>query len=258
MEQITTEGELRQALQGLVGSQALQQISTEGELRQALQGLVGQQALQQIDAQGGISRLLQEIKGEQQLQQIGLEGEQRLEEIGLQGEQRLQEIGAEGDIRQQLLGTEIEGRKELEQITAENLMDRLKQQGLQDHEIQQLRGDQAQAIADIENQWSTLRQTSDSASKVLQQSMTNIGAILANPDIKANAKQSLINKAIQQTQVSMNVIGTISNIDLTDILGASQGVTTGGYPDINLPPGFSNINVPGYPGIAIPFPNYVY
>lgn len=84
--------------------------------------------------------------------------------------------------------------------------------------LQTLRGTQAQDLAEIEASYKTLMQTSDSASKVYQQTMDAINKILTDKEMDAGTKQSAIDKQNQMLRSGLSIIGKVNNLDLTSIL----------------------------------------
>jgi hypothetical protein len=115
--------------------------------------------------------------------------------------------------------------KELERLSGEIALDRIRATGIVETDLQILRGDQQKELADIENQWGMLRQSSQSAALVMSQSMASIGAILSAPDMTPAAKQTLVDKQTQMLRSQLDVIGTIGNLDLSGIIpSATPGV----------------------------------
>lgn len=89
--------------------------------------------------------------------------------------------------------------------------------------MQGLRGEQSKELAGIEASYKTLMQTNDSAGKLYQQTIDSIQKILSS-DMSQEAKQSAVNASTQLLKGGMNVIGKVSNLDLTSLLDFS-GVT---------------------------------
>lgn len=89
--------------------------------------------------------------------------------------------------------------------------------------MQGLRGEQSKELADIEASYKTLMQTNDSAGKLYQQTIDSIQRILTS-DMSQEAKQSAVNSSTQLLKGGMNIIGKVSNLDLTSLLDFS-GVT---------------------------------
>ena len=94
--------------------------------------------------------------------------------------------------------------------------------------MQGLRGEQSKELADIEAGYKTLMQTNDSAGKLYQQTIDSIQRILTS-DMTQEAKQSAVNSSTQLLKGGMNVIGKVSNLDLTSLLNFSD-VASGAAP----------------------------
>jgi hypothetical protein len=90
--------------------------------------------------------------------------------------------------------------------------------GQQQQALQSLRGDQAQAVAKIQGQYGTLMQTSRDASQQFSTFASTIGAIMADPNMTPETKQSQVDKQVSVLQTSMAVIGGISALDLNSLL----------------------------------------
>lgn len=116
------------------------------------------------------------------------------------------------------------------------------QQASQDRVLQQMKGDQAKAVADIEAQYKTILQSNASASQQFTSVMDNIGRILNDPNTTAEQKQAGVDKQIELLKSAMTVIGSIGNIDLTSLLDFSaisqtpQPGTPGAPPSAPPPP----------------------
>jgi len=94
--------------------------------------------------------------------------------------------------------------------------------------LQQLRNTQATVLTNLENRNSQLLQTNQSAGMMYSNSMLAIGAIFANADIPADAKQGLVDKQLQLLTVGMDSIKAISGLDIDVVTGIGGGGTGGG------------------------------
>lgn len=94
----------------------------------------------------------------------------------------------------------------------------LNQKTVADFGMQTLKGDQSKDIAGIEAQYKTLMQANDSASRFFSQVSSSISDILKEPNIPVDQKGQLVEKQKQLLQNGMNVIGAISNLDLSGLL----------------------------------------
>jgi hypothetical protein len=85
--------------------------------------------------------------------------------------------------------------------------------------MQNLRGEQATKLAEIENRNRELLQANQSATALYGQISATISNIMANPDMSANTKDQLINRELDLLNNGLAVTGGISNIpDLPNIL----------------------------------------
>jgi hypothetical protein len=87
-----------------------------------------------------------------------------------------------------------------------------------DTQTQGIKGNQAAQIAQIEANYKTLMQASDSASKAFAQTSANIQAILSDANIPAANKQAHVDQQINLLRSALAVIGGISNLDLDALL----------------------------------------
>jgi hypothetical protein len=126
--------------------------------------------------------------------------------------------------------------------------------------LQRLKGDQAEQLAGIEANYKQMLQASQSASSLFNTVMTNIGAILDDPNTTQEQKQNAVNSQIAMLQAAMSAMGTIANIDLSSLLDFSQlsDVTPDepgepGYTPPPPPPGTpTQGNTPGVPPAEYP------
>lgn len=92
----------------------------------------------------------------------------------------------------------------------------------QDTALQTLKGTQATNLANIEANYKDLMQTSASAASLFNATSQNINSILADPNTSGTQKQASVNSATQQLQNSLNVIGSIANLNLGGLLDFSS------------------------------------
>lgn len=88
----------------------------------------------------------------------------------------------------------------------------------QDIALQELKGVQAQGLADTEAEYKTLLQTSASAASTFNQVSANITAILGDGTTDAPTKQALLQNQQQLLQAQLAVIGGIGNVNLNALL----------------------------------------
>ncbi len=97
-------------------------------------------------------------------------------------------------------------------------------QRIHELKVQGLDATNAEALEVIRGENNKILQASMSASNIMAEHTKAIGSILSNPDIKPDAKQSLVDKSVEQLESSLAVIGGIAGdgespgIDLTDLL----------------------------------------
>lgn len=87
--------------------------------------------------------------------------------------------------------------------------------------LQQVRGEQATGLANIEANYRSLIQASASAQTFFTAMANNISAVLANTDTSAEQKQAAVDKITQMMNGGLTVIGSISNLDLAGLLDFS-------------------------------------
>jgi hypothetical protein len=208
------------------------QFSSGAQNTGALQAEQGKQQIGAIAAQGEQQRLTGQQSGQQALEQIGAQGAQQ-SQLSAQQAQQAQVLETQrGEIQKQLLTAEGVQKEKL--LAAQGAIDTQLQnlkgtqaQALQTSEaasqlaLQGLRGEQANQIAQIEASYKTIMQTSDSAAKTFSQAASDINTVLIDPNISVESKQQIIDKRIQLLDAQMSAIGTIGNIDLSDILDFS-------------------------------------
>lgn len=98
--------------------------------------------------------------------------------------------------------------------------------------LQQLRGEQATRLQQIENNNRMLVQSSQSAEGILRGSNAAITNILNDPDIPTGTKEALIARQTQLLENSLHVIGSISNLDLSGLLDFG-GTEVARSPNVN-------------------------
>lgn len=94
--------------------------------------------------------------------------------------------------------------------------------------LQQLDAGTRTNLVNIEANYKTLMQASQSASDLYQQVVNTIGTIQNNKDLDANSRNVLIGQQTQLLQSGMNLLGNINNLDLSKLLdfSALQGPGT--------------------------------
>lgn len=127
-----------------------------------------------------------------------------------------------------LAGQGAEYESELLDQRTGNESELLDQRAGHDIDMQQLRGEQAEKISQLETRAQLLSQANQSASVVYAQTAGAIGQILSNPDIPAEQKQALVDKQMELLDGSLAFISSTGNVDLTGILGRSGNGSNGG------------------------------
>lgn len=96
----------------------------------------------------------------------------------------------------------------------------------QDVALQNLRGDQATTLAQIESQYKQLMQSNASASSFYSDITTQLATVLNNPSTSSAQKTAAVGQITSLLQTGLTVIGAISNMDLTGLLTfSSTGAT---------------------------------
>lgn len=84
--------------------------------------------------------------------------------------------------------------------------------------MQQLKGQQAKDLAQLDANYKVAMQSSDSAARLFTQSSSDIAKILADPNIPAENKQSQVDHQIQLLRSGLAIVGGIGNMRLEDLL----------------------------------------
>lgn len=208
---------------GAQGEQDRLSIQARGEIDKMLQTIQGRQALDQITARGGVEEMLLTQQGQQELDQIDADGNIRKLLQSEQGRQALDQITAQGDQTRESIGAEAEAQAGLQEQSSELRRKEMLDAFGYDEVLQQLRGEQAKELTELETANSLLMQSSQSAAIVFGQHSEAIGNILANPDIPAGQKQGLIDKQIKLLENAMAIQGSISGTNLKDLLDWGSG-----------------------------------
>lgn len=96
--------------------------------------------------------------------------------------------------------------------------------------LAQLDADTRSYLANTEAQYKTLMQSSASASEMWKTYTDSLQKVLNNKDLDAPNKQKALDMLGQQLRDGMNIIGSISNMDLGSILQFAPGSATPGAP----------------------------
>lgn len=132
----------------------------------------------------------------------------------------------------QMLGQQMQGEQSLSQIDRQGKINsNLNFENFTyEKNMQQLRGDQAKQLSEIETRASQIGQATSSMSVISSQVNAAIGEILANENIPAASKRQLIDLQLSAYRSQLGVIGGMNNLDLTTLLDfSSMGGT--GVPD---------------------------
>lgn len=84
--------------------------------------------------------------------------------------------------------------------------------------LQSLRGNQATGLANIEANYKTLLQASDSAAKLYTTLTQGMTVAMADPNTTPEQKQAAVTKLSSLLQSGLTVIGSIGNINLASLL----------------------------------------
>lgn len=138
--------------------------------------------------------------------------------LNVSGEQDLANIGAQGYVQSLLSTQDADEATDAAEIQHDHeetlaLLDRINATLLQ-----QMRGDQAVVLENIQADATKLLQTSQSAAAFFSQVSSDIGDIMANEELTGDEKDDLVAKQLTLLQAGLAVIGSISNVDLTGLL----------------------------------------
>jgi hypothetical protein len=220
----------------------------------------------QFTASEGNNARSQVEQGNQDLRNIGAQGietratddNQGIIQSRLQSEgtaQDLTRIGATGAQTRQNIAAETSGSSQLQSESNAQQKERIAQQGqieadLQtkrsellksemfagytyDQLLQKVKGEQAERLTRIETENNKLMQAQQSAGQTFSTFAMSIGEILANADIPAGAKQSLVDSQIKLLENAMAIESSLAGYDLSGIL------------DFTGTPGFVPFPTPG-------------
>ena len=101
--------------------------------------------------------------------------------------------------------------------------------------LQDLKGEQATTLANIEANFKTLMQSSDSAAKLFQTAQASLTAIEGDPNTSAEQKAAAVSQITQLLQSGLTVTGAIGNIDLTGLLDFSDMAAVSAQPATTAP-----------------------
>lgn len=160
-----------------------------------------------------------------QFAQQQLSGQQQLQQIDKQGEWALKNTQAQGSVQSGLAY----------------------QQSLYDKNMQVLRGDQQMELERIASDNRLLLQNNNSAGQIMNTAMSQIGAILANPDMDEAAKQSQVAQINALLKDQLLVLGKTIDLDLGGVLnGTGPAVKTNPY----IPPATPIYRPPAVPAVT--------
>lgn len=131
---------------------------------------------------------------------------------------RALELSGQTEAQSRLMKEKGEIDLQLQSADAQTRERLLERQGQINTELQVLRGEQSQALAQLDNESRMLLQANQSAGGVFASTSEAISNILAQPDINAGTKQQLIQHQLSLLQNGLSVIGRMSNLNLTDML----------------------------------------
>lgn len=149
----------------------------------------------------------------------------RLQEGAMQLEQSLRErqTQLEASIRERQMGLDQAFQREMQAADSQTKI-----------LLQQMDADTRTNLANIEANYKTLMQSSASAQELYQQSLKNMTDILMNKDLDYNGKQAALNNQYALLRDGMNVLGSINNLNLRDLLNPGSIPGASGTP-INAP-----------------------
>ena len=192
-------------------------------------GATGAQQIQNIGAQGDQSIRAIGASGAENLRSIEATGNQNVRSIAAQGDQAFRSITQQGEINSRLQAERGQIEVQLQSADASMRQSLLTRQGEIDRELQTLRGQQALdiaaltgsqqlQIATLDNKYRMMLQTSSNAAQLYANSTGAIGAIMAEPALKAASKQSLIDQQLKLLNNGLALIGSMGNVKLDEIL----------------------------------------
>jgi len=127
-------------------------------------------------------------------------------------------IGEQGAQTRMTAAQQDAAQKELATLQGQIQSGQIAQQGQIQQNLQLLKGDQANAVAQIEANYKMLMQTSASASTMFSDISKTIGAIMNDPNTTAEQKQNAVNNQIALLNAQLSVLGGINNLDLGGLL----------------------------------------
>lgn len=116
---------------------------------------------------------------------------------------------------------ESANRSAAQNVTEANQFSLTKLRGEVDTGLQALRGNQATVLAEIESNYKQLMQANSSAASTFNEALAQISTILRDPNTSAEQKSSAVAAANNLLQSSLEVTGSVANLDLGALLNFS-------------------------------------
>ncbi len=232
-ELLARQAEIDKRLQEIAGQQSLEQIGAQGDIQRELAQMDIAAREQFLERQAVLDQKMQELVGTQAMAQIGAQGDIQSRLLAERAVIDQQMQAADAETQKELLGIRGEIDRQLQELTGEQAIEQLDRQGQInaayqeaqygfDRNMQNLRGEQANELARINNASSELMQTSQSASMIMANSMQAIGQILSNPDIPATSKEALIGHQMRMLESSLAVTSSIAGSGVRERLQTRQ------------------------------------
>jgi hypothetical protein len=255
IERMGVAGGIESGLQAERSAQQIEQMGAAGGIESQLQAersalaqdemILGQlQDLEKMAAAGGIEGGLAQQRSDLLKGEMSLATQQEIERMG-EGADLEQILAAQ---RSQLATAEqaAKSQQELERLNAagdiESNLQYERSAQLQnemyagytyDELLQEMKGEQAELLTNIETRSNQLMQANASAAMTFSTTAQAIGEILANADIEPSAKQALVDQQINLLENAMAVEGSIANLDLSDLLEFEDDIVSMGSGNVN-------------------------
>lgn len=223
------QGNIQSTLQSEQGTIQSQLQAERGEIDLQLQSADAATRASLLERQGQIDTELAQVRGEIERDLLAQRGDIDLRLQSADAATRSALLQQQGALDMQLAEQrgDIDGRlqaergvielqlQEADAATRERLLER---QGEIDQGLLEIQQQGQQELADIQGQWSSLLQTSQSATVFYSEIATQIGNVLANDRIRTDEKQQLVNQLRGQLSEGLELIGAIGDIDFSELL----------------------------------------
>lgn len=214
LQQIQIQGDMQKIKEQGTQAQTLQQ--QKGDIDAQLQTADAANREKLLAQQGALDYNIAVLKGNQTVDLTRQQGEIDRALQVLRGDQATALTGAQAEAEKGLIAARADADRQLETLKGELAT-----------QLQTLQGGQNQELARIDGDYKLLLQTSQSASVFYSQIASSVGTILADPKMKPDQKQQMVNKQLELLSSGLAVIGGTANVDLNGLLDTGGAPSSG-------------------------------